>query len=436
MRSGTGSWAADPGAADSGAATAPQGASATVPPATPAADPALAGPPPATAATVPAELLAPAGRGPLDPAMPELLAPATIAPPADGPPTDADPDDPAADRTPDEVARYLVRAGQVRRRDLRLVPLRRGSRVVAGTVLGRLGPADPDTAAPTDAAAATDTDAATAPTTTSDAAAATPDPDPDPSTTTRRRASLRFAIRPGGPEAPRIDPRPIVDGWRLLDRAAVFGNERRSRLLADPADDGADVDVGRLLLLSKEQLQRRVLGDRRLAIYPGGRADIAAGAIDRRVLATLEYLTASGHRLTITSLRTGHSYLSASGNVSEHSSGSAVDIAQVDGITITPTTQGPGSITARTIRLLLRLQGAMEPHQIISLMRPSDFGGAPNVLALGDHDDHIHVGFRPQAGTGAAGPRLGRQVAAVLRPAQWRELVDRLGRIDNPRVRR
>ncbi|EHN11597.1 Peptidase M23B [Patulibacter medicamentivorans] len=278
----------------------------------------------------------------------------------------------------------------MRRSDLRLVPLHRGSKITAGTVLGRLR---------------------------------------EPSE--GRRASLRFAIRPGGPGAPRIDPRPIVDGWRLLDEASVFGNERRSRLLGD---GGPSADVGRLLLMSKEQLQRRVLADRRLSIYPGGRGDIAAGVIDRRVLATLEYLTANGLRLTITSLRTGHGYLSASGNVSEHSSGNAVDIAQVNGITITPATQGPGSITASTIRLLLRLQGTMEPHQIISLMRPSDFGGAANVLALGDHDDHIHVGFRPQAGAGGDAPRLARQVAEVLRPAQWRELADRLAQIDNPRV--
>ena len=37
----------------------------------------------------------------------------------------------------------------------------------------------------------------------------------------------------------------------------------------------------------------------------------------------------------------------------------------------------------------------MKPHQIISLMT---FAGTDNTLALADHDDHIHVGFRPLFG--------------------------------------
>ena len=41
----------------------------------------------------------------------------------------------------------------------------------------------------------------------------------------------------------------------------------------------------------------------------------------------LEYLVARGYRLTITSLKCGHSVLTTSGNVCEHSTGDAVDIA-------------------------------------------------------------------------------------------------------------
>ena len=47
---------------------------------------------------------------------------------------------------------------------------------------------------------------------------------------------------------------------------------------------------------------------------------------------------------TVTSLRCGHGYLTASGNVSEHSSGDAVDIAEINGIPILGH-QGKGSIT-------------------------------------------------------------------------------------------
>jgi hypothetical protein len=278
--------------------------------------------------------------------------------------------------------RYIVRSGGLRRADVRRRPLKVGSRVLAGSVLGRAG-----------------------------------------------SSAMRFAIRPAGRGAPRIDPRPIVAGWRLLDDARVFSDDDRGELVADAAEKPG---VGRLLLMSKEQLQARVLANERLTIYPAGREDIRTGQIDRRVLATMEYLVANGHRLTITSLKTGHSILSASGNVSAHSYGSAVDIAAVDGIPIMGH-QGAGSITDRTNRLLLRLQGTMKPNQIISLMT---YPGTDNTLAMGDHDDHIHVGFPRDPGAGGGNARLGAQVAAVLKPAQWDELVSRLAEIDNPTVRR
>ena len=85
------------------------------------------------------------------------------------------------------------------------------------------------------------------------------------------------------------------------------------------------------------------------------------------MLATLEFLVASGFNPTVTSLNCGHSYLTASGNVSEHTTGTAVDIAAVNGIPILGN-QGKGSITELVIQRLLTLQGTMKPHQIISLM--------------------------------------------------------------------
>ena len=123
----------------------------------------------------------------------------------------------------------------------------------------------------------------------------------------------------------------------------------------------------------------------------------------------------------------GHGYYTASGNVSEHSAGSAVDIAKINGISILGH-HGDGSITDITIRRLLTLQGTMKPHQIISLMT---YDGADNTLALGDHADHIHVGFQPQF---APGTPQAKELASVLKPSQWVKLIDRLGQIDNPDV--
>ena len=150
--------------------------------------------------------------------------------------------------------------------------------------------------------------------------------------------------------------------------------------------------LGRVLLLADGRLNRHILHSTKMSIYECGREDIAAGVIDRRVLEVLQYLAAHGLHPTVTSLRCGHGYYTSSGNVSEHSSGDAVDISAINGIPILGH-QGPGSITEKTIKQLLKLSGVMKPHQIISLMT---FTGAENTLSLPDHANHIHIGFAPE----------------------------------------
>ena len=243
----------------------------------------------------------------------------------------------------------------------------------------------------------------------------------------RRAPYLRFEVRPAGRGAPRIDPKPILDGWKLLESTAIYRAAGKNPFFGR---DAANPSIGQILLMSKEALVQRVLANPRIDVYDCGRHDIQTGQIDRRVLATLEFLAASGLRPTVTSLRCGHGYYTSSGNVSHHSSGNAVDIAAVNGITISPATQGAGSITEMTIQRLLTLQGTMRPDQIISLMK---FEGADNTFAMGDHHDHIHVGLRPLYGTNS---KMAKQVNAILKPKQWIKLIDRLGEIDNPTVRR
>jgi hypothetical protein len=104
----------------------------------------------------------------------------------------------------------------------------------------------------------------------------------------------------------------------------------------------------------------------------------------------LEYLVAKGFRMTITSLKCGHSELTTSGNVSEHSTGDAVDIADIDGVPVTGH-QGPGTLVDALIKTVLRLQGTMHPHQVISL---EDLPGETS-FALPDHYDHVHIGYYP-----------------------------------------
>jgi murein DD-endopeptidase MepM/ murein hydrolase activator NlpD len=278
---------------------------------------------------------------------------------------------------------YLARI--LRRDDLTLRKLKEGSKVTAGTVLGRIGRVD------------------------------------------RGASHLLFEIRPAGRGAPRIDPKPILDGWKLLESTRIYRAEGKNPFYGADANTPS---IGQILLMSKEALVERVLANPHIDVYDCGRQDVLTGQIDRRVLATLEFLAANGLRPTVTSLKCGHSYLTKSGNVSHHSSGNAVDIAAVNGITITPETQGAGSITELTIQRLLTLQGTMKPDQIISLM---EFDGADNTYAMADHHDHIHVGWQPLYGTN---PKLARQVNAILKPNQWIKLIDRLGTIDNPTVTR
>jgi hypothetical protein len=151
---------------------------------------------------------------------------------------------------------------------------------------------------------------------------------------------------------------------------------------------------------------------------------VATGLIDQRVLATLEYLADSGLDPTVTALECGHGLMTTSGNVSEHSTGDAVDIAAINGTPILGH-QGPGSIAELTVKRLMQLQGTIAPHQIISLM---DFGA--NTLALHDHANHIHVGFKPRFGDTAAAAAQ----TSALRPGQWQDLMQHLGRLVNPTV--
>ena len=279
---------------------------------------------------------------------------------------------------------YFTKVFGMDRKDVTVKALRPGSRVAAGTVLGRIG-----------------------------------------KTSSSQASHVLFEVRPAGRGAPRVDPKPILDGWKLLESTAIYRAAGKNPFFGP---DAANPSIGQILLMSKEALLQRVLANPRVEIYGCGRNDIQTGQIDRRVLATLEFLASSGFRPTVTSLKCGHGVYTASGNVSQHSSGNAIDIAKVNGIPILGN-QGEGSITELAVRRLLTLQGTMKPDQIITLMT---FDGADNTLAMADHADHIHVGWRPLYGTNS---KAARQINAILKPKQWIKLIDRLDAIDNPTVR-
>jgi murein DD-endopeptidase MepM/ murein hydrolase activator NlpD len=255
--------------------------------------------------------------------------------------------------------------------------LRVGSRVIAGTVLGRIG-----------------------------AGADGIDP------------HINFSIRPAGRGAPRIDPKPILDGWKLLEATAIYRAEGKSPFARKLSSAG-------VLLLSKEALQRRVLADESIEMGDCDRVDVRAGQIDRRLLATLAYLSEQGFRLTITSMFCGrHGSITTSGNISNHSYGNAVDIAMINGVPVLGN-QGPDSPTVALLKTVLRLQGTLRPDELISLHTL----GGPS-FAMADHADHVHIGWSPHYGE--AGGEA--QFVQLLKPDQWLRLTDQLEQIENPEV--
>ena len=319
-----------------------------------------------------------------------LEAPAPGSPPAAASPPDAAPpaaasspaaSEPAGATPAQPPSTRVFRDGP---NDVYLHDLHAGARVIAGTVLGHVGGSDA-------------------------------------STGEGAEPHMLFQIRPAGVGAPQIDPKPILDGWVQLENTSVFRAKGHDPFLATAPT------AGQVLLESKEQLERQVLANPDISIYPCGRQDIQTGQIDKRVLAALEFLAVSGLKPTVSALKCGHSELTTEGSVSEHSTGDAVDISEINGIPIVGH-QGPGSITDTTIRKLLTLQGSMKPHQIISLM---SYPGTDNTIAKADHYNHIHVGFRPLFAQSAS---LAGSLSSSITPSQWIKLIARLGEIPDPAV--
>src|SRR5439155_3015775 len=129
---------------------------------------------------------------------------------------------------------YFSRVFRLSPDQVTLKRLKKGSRVIAGTVLGRIdkikqGPGS------------------------------------------KLAPHLNFSIRPAGRGAPKIDPKPILDGWKLLEATAVYRAAGRNPFFGP---SNGRPSIGQILLMSKETLARRVLADPDVDIYQCGRIDI------------------------------------------------------------------------------------------------------------------------------------------------------------------
>jgi hypothetical protein len=138
---------------------------------------------------------------------------------------------------------------------------------------------------------------------------------------------------------------------------------------------------------AKSQLTQSVLSDPAISINAGGRADLAAGRVDVRVVALIAYLRESFGEVTVSCLVSGHRLYARPGVVSAHIYGRAVDIADLGSSPILGN-QAPGGLTEHAVRAILLLPSELQPRQVISLL---GLGGPSFPLA--DHFDHIHVGY-------------------------------------------
>ena len=138
---------------------------------------------------------------------------------------------------------------------------------------------------------------------------------------------------------------------------------------------------------AKPRLTQELLTDSRAEIYGGGRDDMANGRVDVRVIVLIKYLTETYGQVTVSSLFSGHRKYARPGVVSAHIYGHAVDVASLGGLPIMGH-QEPGGITEKAVRAILLLPRELQPRQVISLLGL----GGPS-FPMGNHDDHIHVGY-------------------------------------------
>jgi hypothetical protein len=139
---------------------------------------------------------------------------------------------------------------------------------------------------------------------------------------------------------------------------------------------------------AQPHLEKQVLNDKRISIYPGGRSDIERHRVNVRVLALIAYLAEAHGQVTVSCLISGHRLYARPGVVSAHIYGLAADISTLGGVSILGHQQPDNSVTEKAVRNILLLPAEMQPRQVISLL---GLGGPSFPLA--NHYDHIHVGY-------------------------------------------
>jgi hypothetical protein len=201
---------------------------------------------------------------------------------------------------------YFTGAFGISPKHLELVPLRVGSRVLAGTILGRLARA--------------------------------------------KRPHLLFELRPASEQAP-IDPRPFLDSWSQL------GTLELHRLgLTQPfyGPNTHATSAGVVKLTGPVDLAREVLTNSRVALPGCERAAIASGSVAPTVLATVELLSLRRVPVSVSGVWCGSAH-AADATPGLLRTGNAI------ALTPTATARTSAALAAATSRALTTLPAAARP---------------------------------------------------------------------------
>jgi hypothetical protein len=266
------------------------------------------------------------------------------------------------------MARYFTGAFGLRASQLELTPMRVGSHVLAGTILGRLAHVNG-----------------------------------------KRRPHLLFELRPAGSSQPLIDPRPFLDSWSQLETLELHRNSFGATPYFGPNLHARN--VGGVLLTSQVDIERIVLGDRRVTLPACERSAIAEGSVDRRVLATLEVLVLHGIDPVVSGAWCSHDAHTRRAAPSLLKTGNAIAVTSLDG------RAAVGAVAAVATHALNTLRGAARP-------------------ALSAHtvSGQLVIAFAPAHEPQALAAAASFTSGFALSAPRWSQLDVRLAAIREPRV--
>jgi hypothetical protein len=271
---------------------------------------------------------------------------------------------------------YFSQPSRLTAQDVVLAPMQPGALVLAGTILGHVAPVPPGSGT----------------------------------------TAVLLQVRPAGSNAP-VDPTPLVAGWKLLGRLTA-GHHAVPGLSEGGAYGSTNPTLGQLLLAAPASLEQAVLADSRVTLDGCEGNGISSGAVDRRVLAVIEYLSYSGLAPTVTGLPC----TSGGGEPS----GTSLQITALGGVLVAGNQQR-GGIVDRAIRLLLGLRGALHPARVISLL---SYPWQATALSLPDHAAALEVDMTAGARPSAASASPAQSTAtAFLSTGEWARLIGQLSQV-------